>query len=373
MAQKSPNAKSIDNPHGQTDWSTVFDDEPDDSLAGDAEISAEAEKKRQVQKAALAEAKAMPQEERDAQSLRGRRRRAAAQAWRNQAASASPSVVVEGGIKSRDLRRPVDPTDEPAVEAEAAVEMPPHMERYDRLEGGGLSYKPKGDPYEYTLSKEGTFTVINPATGAVEMTAPKDHPRYQAFVDHLMGQETEFTRGKAAPPAPPASDAAIDEEQASYNLDQEILGDLPEHSGFERPPLEGPRSPGSPESDASLDEILARDTEALESSPRAGEASVLDLLDEAFKRQRSEGVSAAPHVEETLGASDPELIGRLVKPSGLVNLVEVDRAIRNDELTLEDWQLIEGALKKQRVINPTSPQTTQRLLYASRDRSLPGR
>ena len=126
--------------------------------------------------------------------------------------------------------------DEPAAEAEAAVEMPPHMERYDRLEGGGLSYKPKSDPYEYTLSKEGTFTVINPATGAVEMTAPKGHPRYQAFVDHLMGDPTEFTRGKAAPPAPdeaavepiPELDQVSDDEAAAEEgakLTDQILGE----------------------------------------------------------------------------------------------------------------------------------------------------
>tara|TARA_Y100000310_G_C20189054_1_gene581652 strand:+ start:75 stop:380 length:306 start_codon:yes stop_codon:yes gene_type:complete len=95
---------------------------------------------------------------------------------------------------------------------------------------------------------------------------------------------------------------------------------------------------------------------------------VLDLLDEGFKRQRLEGVSAAPHVEETLGAPDPALIGRLVNPDGFVNLPEVARALENDELTLEDWQLIEGALKKQRVIRPTSPQTTQRRLYEAGDR-----
>ena len=147
--------------------------------------------------------------------------------YKQQSARAARRAARKGGVT---LEQPnyYDPTlpeaaDEPAAEAEAAVEMPPHMERYDRLEGGGLSYKPKSDPYEYTLSKEGTFTVINPATGAVEMTAPKGHPRYQAFVDHLMGDPTEFTRGKAAPPAPdeeavepiPELDQVSDDEAAA--------------------------------------------------------------------------------------------------------------------------------------------------------------
>ena len=286
-----------------------------------------------------------------------------AEGYRNQAARENPTVAIEGGHAFKDLRDPAlvdmpgELTDGPeaAPEAPAEAAAPPEgFSMWKDLGGGRFHYQVEGDVgYSYIYdSTNDTFTIDEgSATGGGAVIGPGS-PAHTAIKAQMMNPTTY----RADIPSKTAASKALAGEAES----------------FERPPLEA----GSPESEAALDESLARHTEAPPGAPvypdePVGEPdsrSVLDLLDEGFKRQRLEGVSAAPHVEETLGAPDPALIGRLVNPDGFVNLPEVARALENDELTLEDWQLIEGALKKQRVIRPTSPQTTQRRLYEAGDR-----
>ena len=344
------NARSIDNPNGQTDWSTVFDDEPDESLEATAREIKEQPRweGRKAQEKALAEAGATTEISPSARAAWKSRREA--EPYRNQAARENPTVAIEGGHAFKDLRDPAlvdapgELTDEPAAEP---AEPPEGFSEWDVDSTGKIHYRVKGDVgYSYTYdSTNDTFTIDEgSATGGGAVIGPgspahtaikaqmKDPTTYRADIPSKTAASKALA-GEAA-----AEDVAIDEEQAGYAELQAHLGDLPEYA---------------PELGESLPD---------EPGEGPGEASAFGLIDEGFTRQRLEGVSADPHVEGVLGGLDPDLIGGLVKPSGLVNLYAVDQALRNDEFTLEDWQLIEGALKKQGVINVNES------LSAARDR-----
>ena len=116
--------------------------------------------------------------------------------------------------------------------------------------------------------------------------------------------------------------------RSEEELDQVLRGEMESPiGGFERPMLEGPRAPGSPnEADDSLDEILARDTAALQSSPRAPE------------------LGESPEAEGAPESAD-DILSRMVFDPGTDNNLSAYEAAEQiaGQLTPEEWETIQPA------------------------------